>query len=342
MHEKTPKIDFGYYEEDEISLKDILSTIREYGKEVLKVKWWIIIFSILPGGALYLYTAQQKQTYTARSTFMLQEHLVNYRIRDPYGVYGETTRVSQFKVIKLSSSKRIMHAALKYTGEVNNVNDLLVNHFLNIYNDEELQKDKLTSQDEKLNYAYNKITKGESLMNLSYGPKTEIYDLSVKTINEALSIQLVNAIYEEIISFYVKKSREKSKFTYDILNNRIDSVTIQLNVAQEQLILSEDKNRNLFSKRYEIKNTKLKQEIKILENIYAGLFKNKETVEFNLSNETPMFQSIDKAVSPITPYKKSKVRAFLMGIFFGGLLSIGFVVLRKMIRDALNPINSKQ
>lgn len=352
MHKQVPKRDPIYYEEDEISLAEILSTIKKYSKEVLKVKWWIMIFSILTGSAFYLHTAQKELTYTARSTFMLQENVHYYSDnRDPYGVYGDVSRVDEYKVVELGSSKRIINAALKHTKEVNNVNDLLLNHFLNIYSNEELQKSKSTFQDEKhseidkkLNYVYNIIAKDKSLLSLKLDETTEIFFLSVKTINEALSIELANAIYEEITSFYVKKSIEKSEFTYNVLTERINSVMLQLNTTQEQFILLKDKNRNLFSTRYEIETIKLEQEIEILRNIYRGLFEKKETVEFNLNNEMPIFQLIDKATSPIRPHKKSTVLAFLAGILFGGFLSIGFIILRKALRDTLKiiAINLKQ
>ena len=56
---------------DEISFRDIVLTVREYSREVLRNWWWILIFTV-PITAYLLYKAiKTKPTYTASLTFLV-------------------------------------------------------------------------------------------------------------------------------------------------------------------------------------------------------------------------------------------------------------------------------
>ena len=340
MHERLPQIDSINYEDDEITLKEILSVVKKYWKVVQKMKWRILGFSILIGFAASFYAMQQEKTYTAKYTFMLQEHLGRNRFVDPYRVYGSSVKINFFKVVAFIKSKRIIHNALRHSNKINNKEDLLINHFSNIYGFGDFKKDSTEilskeslKMENKLNVAYGKIIGG--IMKLDYANQTEIYSLSVKTLNKELSLKLIEAIYQENTSFYIEKSIEKSKYVYDVLVQRIDSVEQQLNLFQEQLILSEDRNRNLFSNRHKIKQEKLKQEIQVLKNIYGKLYENKETTSFDLNNQTPIFQSIDTAGSTVRATKPSVIKAFCIGSISASFLFVLFIILIKVIRDAI-------
>ena len=56
---------------------------------------------------------------------------------------------------------------------------------------------------------------------------------------------------------------------------------------------------------------------------------------FNLKNKTPDFSIIDQTFLPVWN-SPSILKALLIGGFLGAFLGVGFLVFRKIIRDALN------
>ena len=61
------------YQDDEISLKDLILKIQEYFKEVIKYWWIILAFILLCGGYSFYKWYTSKVYYNATLSFMLSE-----------------------------------------------------------------------------------------------------------------------------------------------------------------------------------------------------------------------------------------------------------------------------
>jgi uncharacterized protein involved in exopolysaccharide biosynthesis len=60
-----------------------------------------------------------------------------------------------------------------------------------------------------------------------------------------------------------------------------------------------------------------------------------EYADYALKNATPFFQEIDRPGGPIKPVGKSKKKALLIGGFLGMFLGAGYVLGRKIYREAI-------
>lgn len=93
-------------------------------------------------------------------------------------------------------------------------------------------------------------------------------------------------------------------------------------------------NAALISRSSSLSFEQLSRKEETTNRVYQEILKNKERVEFMLSSETPEFQVIDRTFIPIVA-ASSKLKALLIGGFLGGFLGVGYIIGRKVIRDAM-------
>ncbi|MCY7330579.1 MAG: hypothetical protein LH618_18655, partial [Saprospiraceae bacterium] len=63
--------------------------------------------------------------------------------------------------------------------------------------------------------------------------------------------------------------------------------------------------------------------------------KNAEFAEFALKSSTPFLSLIDVPIPPIKPEPRGRAKALIFGLVIGLVLSSLFVIVRKIVRDAL-------
>jgi LPS O-antigen subunit length determinant protein (WzzB/FepE family) len=69
--------------------------------------------------------------------------------------------------------------------------------------------------------------------------------------------------------------------------------------------------------------------------MYAEALKNLELAEFSLRRKEPFIALIDSPIAPIAPQSESKIKAIIIGLLLGGLISGTFIVGRKIYREAM-------
>ena len=109
---------------------------------------------------------------------------------------------------------------------------------------------------------------------------------------------------------------------------------VYLHLQEKELALSADRNAALISRASSLSFEQLSRKVETTNRVYQEILKNKERVEFMVSSEKPEFQVIDRTFIPIEE-AASKLKALLIGGFLGGFLGVGFVLGRKIIRDAM-------
>lgn len=350
-----------YIEQDEVTLKDIVDKLNEYYKEVLK-NWKLLFLVTLTFVMLMFYKAfTTSNNFPANLTFMLNE---DERRADGLGglasIVGLGVRsgnVNLEKMLRLAESRKIIQEVLFEKISLNNKKDFYANHIIEQYNlhdeweDSDLLKDFNVFSNDNLNsftraenqalkYLHKTIIGREGevgLLSTDIDEDTGIITIGVGTTKESLSIGLVNTIYEKLSRFYIDQSIEQQQKTYQLTKNKTDSLRIALDAAQFQVLRINDSNRNLSLRQYEIEELRLKGKVQLLSIAYGEAFKNQEIASFALQSKTPFIQLIDLPLAPLTPSKNlmTYIKNILIGGFLGGFLSIGYIVCRKILNDAM-------
>ena len=350
---------------DEIKLKDLILMIQEYFQELLRNWLWIILITI-PFILFFLNkTRKTPVTYPATLTFMVNEDDGGGMgglggLAASFGLGGAASEHNLDKMHTLLKSRNIIQQALFKKEKINGVEDFFSNHFLTEYqffidrkeDPSNLKSFKFTHdnfdefdriENVVLKTIYGKIignpSKGvNGLLSSSINDETGIMNMKFSAQSEELSIKFVKCLFDKLGQFYVDKTIEKQKKTYEITKTKVDSLRDGMNSAQYRLLKMKDSRRNLTLRQYEAEEIKLQRQVQVMTLVYGEALKNQEIADFSLKSKTPFIQIIDTPIPPLSPSKNLMdyiINAIIGGIL-GGFIGITFFLGRKIFRDAMS------
>lgn len=357
-----------YYEEEEISLKDILLKAKEFWKEIWKNKFWILLVGIVLASIFYLRTKQQPTTYTAGLTFMLGQvgtsNQDNTQLSAFLASFNRRGKKGSNKLVKLARSGRIIYQVLFNRITVEGKEDYLANHLIDLYQfGDKWAKEPIREGYENLNLknfyfsndriadfttkeyralnilrekiSGNNITNIKGIFSVSYDEFGEVYKLEAITEKENISLILVETIYKELTDCYIEETVGRSSRNLRKLTAKTDSLLNLVNNAESGLIQATAQRRGVISPTSGLTISRQNRKVEQLNGLYTQAYDQQQKLEFLLNSQTPTFQIIDQTFIPIKD-APSKLIALLLGGFLGGFLGIVFFMLRKLLRDALS------
>ena len=207
----------------------------------------------------------------------------------------------------------------------------------------------------KLNTENNKINSDlyvSELENACFKIIDEIISVNVNQKDGfiSLSATLPVAEYSAILA---KKAKEILQEI--IINNRIESANQNLIFSQQQLqekklIFDEiqakltyfsDSNLNSVNSFVINERDKLDAEFQIISAVVTELSKQVEQVKLQVSKDTPVFSTIKEAVIPINRISPKRTQLVIIYVFFGVIISTGFILIKDLLLDVFNKIKSE-
>lgn len=336
--------------------------MQEFGRELWRNKWWVLLLSGLLAGLFIARTYKQIVTYKSSLTFLVSSNNAkpsNPALGELLGLGGVGYELD--KIVELARSRRIITQVLLKKVRINDKEDYIANHIIDIYHLQnkwaaEVGKYKdinlsgfyfthsketdFSSREHRALNLLHDIVAGSTFNNVkgimvvSYDKKTDMVRLNVEPQNEELSSQLLDLIYIELNDFYVEETVGRPREALANLTLKADSLQVKLNNQERQLALEKDRSEGLISRASSLVLDQLDRRVQTTNRHYETVLNNKEKLEYILSTETPTFQVIDRTFIPIEN-KSSRLKALLIGGFLGGFLAIGYFIGRKIIRDAM-------
>ncbi|MFK7776062.1 MAG: hypothetical protein AB8F94_28325, partial [Saprospiraceae bacterium] len=260
------------------------------------------------------------------------------------------------KMLSLLKSRNIIQQGLFEKTEIDGVVDFFANHLIREYDFHEEWEESETLKDftfknekvdeftrtdyEALKSVYAKIVgsdKTQGILSSNINEDTGIMTLNIESVNETLSIKLLNSLFEKLSTFYIDKTIEKQKQTYEITKNKTDSLLGVMNYVQARLLKVKDTRRNTTLNQYRSEELKLEREYQINLIAYGEALKNREIADFTLKSKTPFIQSIDLPIPPLEPNKTltTYIKQIIIGGILGVFLAIAFIIGRKIYRDTM-------
>ena len=328
-------------EKQEMSLKDLLLKIRDIYFELRKHWKLLSVCMLLSAGGFLAVAWLSKPKFPAQLTFMVREDSKNglsgvASILGQFGLgAGNASEFNLDKITELAKSRHIIQSALFDSVTINGHSDFLANHIIDIHEmHKEWSKDTLLrvfkfthsnvdhfdrteNKALKTLHHYMVLDKDNAFIGSGYAKQTSILNLTVSARSEALSIELVDAIYRQLSAFYIEQSTAQSRQTVRNLEVRTDSIRNILTASERSLARTEDRTLGLLLREDRVPQKRLGTDVQILNLMYAEAIKNLETASFLLKNSTPIFMEIDKPLPPIKPVKASKKIALAMGLGLG-------------------------
>jgi len=342
---------------EELSLADVIYKIRS-GVRYLKSKWLTILIISLIGGALgLLYSILKKPTYTAVSTFVLEDSksggLGQYAgLASLAGINLGGNGGGVFEgdnILELYKSRTMIEKALLSTCNFNGKDQLLINRYIDSYK----LRDKWKDDAKLLNINFNGdpakfnrkqdslITDIVDFLNKKSldvnkpDKKLSIIDVSVVSKDELFSKYFNEKLVQNVNDFYVQTKTKKELQNVQILQRQADSVKQNLNSSIYDVASANDSAPNANPLVTTLRVTSQKKQVDVQANaaIYSEMVKNLELAKISLRQETPLIQVIDAPVLPLIKEKTGKAKGILIGALLGAILTIIALASRKMLKQ---------
>jgi hypothetical protein len=350
-------------DDKEITLKELLSKFTLLYKFLLK-KWIVIIAFALMGGLLGLcYSWYKKPLYKAQLSFALEDEKSSGGLSSALGL------ASQFGIdlggsgggafagdnlIELIKSRSIVEKTLLRTVDIDGKKQTLAEMYIgyknmrkawvnnpqtkNVKFEPNANRANFTLQQDSVLGEIHQSIVNNNLVVDKIDKKLSIITVTVKSENQLFSKLFTELLVNEVSRFYIDTKTKKSTQNVNILQYQTDSVRRELNSAISGVALSIDAtpNANTLKQILRVPSQKRQVDVQANQAILNELVKNLELSKMSLRKETPLIQIIDRPILPLEKEKLGKTKGFLMGAIIAGILTIIFLIVKKIINTILN------
>jgi uncharacterized protein involved in exopolysaccharide biosynthesis len=344
--------------DNEISLKELILKGKEWVAYLWGYKWIILLVSALGGTLGYVYAKYYtKATYTSTVTFTMEQKggggagalgglasslgLGDISGGSSSGMFGGEN------ILALMKSNRIIHEALKAPiAELDG--DHLLNAYLRNHFEKGLKEKKIKlfpkiidtvetnrAQDSLLLLVTKNIRETQLIADRA-DKKNTIINLEVKDENEQWAFLFSKMVVQHAIDLYMEIKVGKLLATEQDLTRKRDSIRGLLEGTITTLAIETDLNSHSPLMRYKTKQVKKQVDVEVLKTMYGNIIQNLEMTKFQRSQEEPIIEIIDEPILPLKVEKFGKAKGILIGGFLTGLLLLGFLVLRKVLKGLMN------
>lgn len=342
-------------ENKEIGIRDIVLTLKEIKNELfsksLRIGIIVLLFSIIAVGLNQLIDSK----YKAELSFVVEDKQQSSPFSSMSGIASQfgfdlfsssNSTFSQANIMELLKSRGVISKTLLRSVNVNNKEDLFINHFISMYdlnadwnNDPDLSNISFDNQikikhDSIITLIWNKIIDEHISVKIK-NDDTDIIYLSFMSLNEEFSKYFSENLIGEMSRMYIEYQTKQSTNTIDFLQNRSDSVFYELQNAEEEYARVKDINQRIIKASGRLQELQLMRNVEVLNTMYLELVKNIEVSKLTLLNQTPIIQVIDKPILPLEDQKLSSLIVFVITFILTTTFSVFYFIFRKMVVDSL-------
>lgn len=343
----------------EITFKELIQELRIW-IDYLKTKWIKIAIACILGGAVgYLYAFLQPITYTAKTTFVVEEAKSGGSLSSLASLAGQFgvdlgsnaggglitgdnillyfKSESLIREVLLSPWDSKLSIADKYL-ELNGLKkswekDSTWKTFKIPVKEKNISYTR--KQDSLLQLVVKNIIKTE-LQISRVDKKAGFLELSSTMIDEELSKRFNDQLVKSAVDQYVSLKTERQKKTVQKLQQRADSIARLLNVrtsisASLQTKMSTMDVNPIFKTSSSISAEVTSRDKTMLGAIYVEVVKNLEMAKFTLSQETPVIQIVNSPLYPLIKSKQSKLKSGLLVGFLFSTITILVLTLKRWL-----------
>lgn len=337
---------------EELSLRQIITIVQEYGQYLWSKKWWILIAVSVSTSVFFGVQVTKKPLYVASLDFMINENEGGggglSGILGQFGMMGGGSEagINQQRVILIGESYPVLASFLMDSVSAEGRYDKIANHLIHT---QELDTSWIstiatwaesTKRTDSMDIAYNRVMKNlvRYLKNDDNGPvfsveidkKTNVLQVIFQTRSADLSVSLSALFYEMLSERYVQKTTSAKQRDYDILTEKKDSIYGLLLDTEQQFAISTDRNRGLVLNQDRVPSIDKRRKIEMYSQMYGELIKRQQTAEYILLSNTPLFEVLESPLLPIGDSNGLNWVYIVLFVVVAFILVSGVFILRKL------------
>lgn len=343
-------------EEKEVSVKELLQSIKSWFFFILKQWWKIAIVAMLGAGLAIAYRLWIPISYNAKSSFVVEEgrttsgglaSLAGQFGFDLSGATGATLFTGDNILIFFKSNSLTKETLLTEYDSTTKFS--LADKYAEVYGLREKwaeskkigkeiffktnQTSTLTRlQDSLLQTIINRILKKELTVERPEKKATFIV-VQCSFRDELLSKLFCERLVNKATDWYVESKTKRQRINVERLQKRADSLEQVLNgrtfytAATQETTLDVNPAASTAAVKLEVSS---RNKIMISQ-VYAEVIKNLEIGKVQLSQETPTILRVDNPDTPLPKTKRQFILYGLIGIIIFSLFSIFYFTVKRMI-----------
>lgn len=323
---------------DEISLKELIQKLGDWYR-YLKTQWWKIVIAGIIGGAIgFVYAWMQPITYTAKTTFVVEDAKSGpslgglASLAGQFGVDvgsgGGGGFLSGDNILFYFKSENLIRDVLLSPINNDNLNHSIANRYISIYGLKDIWlKNKsigeisfptnknvdLTRLQDSLLQKISQSILADKISVSKIDKKSSFIQLIVIMEDELLAKSFCEKLIEKAINNYLDIKTRRASKSVEVLQKRADSISMILNqkTLYGAAIATQTATMDI-NPLYKVNNSvsaeKTTRDKSILSAMFGEVVKNLELAKFTLSQETPVIQLIDIPRFPLIKNKQSRLK----------------------------------
>jgi len=335
-------------EDNEITLTDIWIKVQEWWSYLWKRKTWIVGIAFLFAVLGFIKPLIIKPKYSATLTFALEQGTKGGGLSSLASQFGmslgaDGAGLAGDNLLTLMKSRRIVEEVLLSPVYVNGDSVLLIDQYVGTWPDLKESWDSLglypmtgraccgNAQDSALGVIIFGIT--EKMLGVSTIDEEQSFvTVSYTGHDEVFAGHFVELLTQKATEFYIASKMANSHANIAKLQNRVDSVSAELQIAMVGYASAQDQNSFTVQSTAKVPSVQKQMRVTMLTTLYGELVKNLELSKTMAAREEPLITIIDRPHYPLR-VRESKLKSAVFGGVIGGFLTVLFFAGREFLRD---------
>jgi hypothetical protein len=333
--------------DDENTLTDIWIKVREWWTYLWTRKAWIFSVAFLFSVGGYVKVKLDKPSFAANLTFVLEQGTKGVGLSGLASQFGinmgaEGAGLAGDNLLTLMKSRRIVQDVLLTPILTEGDSVLLINQYVRTWPDLKEVWDSAglypltanccsNAQDSALGVIINEMT--ETALRVSKVDEEQSFvTVSYAGHDPVFAGAFVELLTEKATTFYVASKMANSHANISKLQQRVDSVSAELQIAMVGYASAQDQNSFTVQSTAKVPSIQKQMKVTMLTTLYGELVKNLELSKTMAAREEPLITIIDRPHFPLR-VRESKLKSALFGGVLGGFLTVMFFAGREFLRD---------
>ena len=340
---------------NEISVKDIFTSIKGGVKYILS-KWMVVVLiTILGASGGLLFSILKKPTYSAVCTFVLEDGSKGGGLGQISGlaslagldIGGGGGLFQGDNIIELYKSRLMIEKTLLSEVVINGKKQLLIDQYINFNHlrPKWRRHDDIDSisfygnpvqfnrhQDSIVTDIVEEFNK-KNLTVEKPDKKLSIIDVTFTSKDEVFAKEFTNKLVETVNEFFAATKTKKSAQNVRVLQHQADSVKAILNSSINGVASAIDAAPNANPQQLSLRVPSQKKQVDVQAStaIYSEIVKNLEISKISLQQEAPLIQVIDQPIMPLKMSRVSKTKGILIGAALGFFLTVFVLTIKNLV-----------
>ncbi len=333
---------------DEISLAELWLKVKSVVAFLWGYKFLIVAVGLLFGAGGYFKVKLAKPSYTASLTFALEQGgggggLSGLASQFGFSMGAGAEGLGGDNLLSLMKSRRIVQDVLLSPIYVNGDSLLLVNQYVAAEPKLKAKWDSLglypvvaakccdSKQDSALGVVVKSVSEN-ALAVSKVDKKLSFVTVSYTGADPVFTGAFVELLTAKSTEFYVQTKMANSTANIAKLEQRVDSVSAELQAAMVGYASAQDQNSFTVQSTAKVPSVQKQMKVTMLTTLYGELVKNLELSKTMAAREEPLITVIDRPHYPLR-VRESKLKSAAIGGVLGVFLTLVFLGARAFIQD---------